>query len=899
MQEPNGVSWAKRLEDFVARHRYVSFTVLFAVMYVAMRFYQFQEGLGLLWSYDGMEQQYPFFIAEGRWLHEFGANILSGSFAIPQWTMSSGYGIDYIDVLAMTLGNPFNLLSVFADGSSAELLLTVAATAQLYVAGIVFLQYCKQRALDPFTSVVGSAVYVFSGYSVIIFSQLYMVYPLVLAPLALMGVDKVFARENPLLFVVAMALFGLYGVTTTYAACLLLLVYCLVRYFLLDEPMSPLGFLKWFLKIAGLVALGLLVACVLLVPTAYTVLGQGRLGLERPHDVFYTWWYYVCTFTGLLYPVSVGADCFIGFAPIVLFCVLAVVVGWKRGDRASLALVIMIAFMAVVLCLPALGRLFNGFAYPNNRWVWALSLAGGIAVAQGLPQVEGFSRNRRWVLLGACVVFAVAEIYEYLANNTIWYLFVGLLVFGVLVAAYAALGTRHSSAWRLVALASAPVWIIAMFAFWWAEWPSLDAEWNGSYREFFEESPAYSVLAEDYDAGASYHYDSGYGDERRNGSLATGVPGSTFFTSYYNSWVDEYHTELGLASAEINFDFVGFEGRTSLEALAGVKYLFAKDGNEAYVPALYERYGEYVAPSGDVYGLYETDSALPLVTRYEHVVSPDSYRALSMTEKQMALLQAMVVSSGEEDAAGLDYSMLTEADWSGGFSPEGGTISLSEDELTVTVNAEIPAGSMAYVEIEGLKGGWQPESKHTYFCASFNAGGVGGLVYEYTPSSHMFAGKENWVVSLGKVDYDRHSFEVSFSWPDEYVYSGFRVMLEDDSKSAALAGELAASADADVRYAGNVLSGQIDAGDEGGYYYFRVPYATGWTATVDGQPTDIERANTAFMAVWVDGGVHEIRLEYATPGLKVGMLLSAVGLAGTVALALVWRRRERAESDSV
>lgn len=75
---------------------------------------------------------------------------------------------------------------------------------------------------------------------------------------------------------------------------------------------------------------------------------------------------------------------------------------------------------------------------------------------------------------------------------------------------------------------------------------------------------------------------------------------------------------------------------------------------------------------------------------------------------------------------------------------------------------------------------------------------------------------------------------------------------------------------------------------------------SGWTATIDGQQTELFRADHVGGAVYVpDAGEHTITLEYKTPGLRVGATVSAITLVAVLALALVdWRARRRITAES-
>lgn len=60
--------------------------------------------------------------------------------------------------------------------------------------------------------------------------------------------------------------------------------------------------------------------------------------------------------------------------------------------------------------------------------------------------------------------------------------------------------------------------------------------------------------------------------------------------------------------------------------------------------------------------------------------------------------------------------------------------------------------------------------------------------------------------------------------------------------------------------------------------FFSVPYESGWTATVNGSPVDVERVSNGFMAVRCEAGENEIVFSYELPGLRYGLYLTLFGL---------------------
>lgn len=73
-------------------------------------------------------------------------------------------------------------------------------------------------------------------------------------------------------------------------------------------------------------------------------------------------------------------------------------------------------------------------------------------------------------------------------------------------------------------------------------------------------------------------------------------------------------------------------------------------------------------------------------------------------------------------------------------------------------------------------------------------------------------------------------------------------------------------------------------------------YSDGWTATLDGAPTPILRAEYMFRAVAVPQGEHRIEFRYRPVSIRIGALGSAAGLAIAAALLIAGRRARRASA---
>ncbi len=89
-------------------------------------------------------------------------------------------------------------------------------------------------------------------------------------------------------------------------------------------------------------------------------------------------------------------------------------------------------------------------------------------------------------------------------------------------------------------------------------------------------------------------------------------------------------------------------------------------------------------------------------------------------------------------------------------------------------------------------------------------------------------------------------------------------------------------------FASNKIAGSIRP-DQAGMLVFSIPFNSGWSLKIDGQPTPLVRANYGMLAAKVAAGPHTVELDFELPGQQPGLLLGALGVLALA--ALVWARK--------
>ncbi len=99
----------------------------------------------------------------------------------------------------------------------------------------------------------------------------------------------------------------------------------------------------------------------------------------------------------------------------------------------------------------------------------------------------------------------------------------------------------------------------------------------------------------------------------------------------------------------------------------------------------------------------------------------------------------------------------------------------------------------------------------------------------------------------------------------------------------------------DVKFKRNQVQGTIKT-TRPGVLTSSIPYSTGWSVKVNGKKATTLRTNQAFLGVYLPAGTHHVTFSYELPGIKLGALLSLIGLGWTIFAGIItigWERKQR------
>jgi uncharacterized membrane protein YfhO len=875
--------------------------------------YLFQYGLSNFGAVDGASQHFPALM----YIREWFTAILSGhggNYGLWSWRL--GLGGDTLTSISYYIGDPFALVTLLFPVRLMEYVYEALFFIRVICAGLAGYYYMRTMKATKYGAVAGALVFVFSGFLLQLATrQPFYVNAMILFPLILAGVDKVLAGRRWYLLVGMLLLTGVDNFYWFYQLGIVAVVYAVVRW----VELTPRGerlrrIVRDGLRVAGWYILGGVLAAFILVPLVIAVLTSSRVATNFGLPLFYPIRAYLSDFVSLI-SVRTGTSSFYGGFAVVGFLALGVLL-LRRGN---LGLKAMLGVFAVFAIFPVFGRMLNGFSFPSYRGLFMAGLFLGTAVALVLSDRRPLSRRELAWTGGGLAIFSVLEVLacRFLGSR----LLLVLAPLGVGALAWAAFATEwwlsQSAAKRgeanaphtlkTASVLRASVIVLIVVGITAAGVGSFDRRYNPALNDYWKLGTVYDRYAQDAGSSvASLPLDGLQRVDKQTGvlntdlqplqsndPLAEGFAGLDYYYSVMGDGTHEYAKAMADRAKRLPFDIEGFDDRAVLDTLAGVRYYLAPASGAQYVP-----YGFAPVSKIGTDTVYENRYTLPVGYVYHSVISPNSFTAMSPLDRQQSLLQGVVVDDGQaptvpriqvpSEAIEVTYTLTSGAGLSWDTTshvitmPKG---SVKEGTAYADLTfAPVPDAEL-YLE---LKGSSFTNPKELTVAAE--AAGPKKYHRIMPPSRGYYWGDDTLLINLGYNANGTTKARFSFGVRDTVHYASLRILAVPMAKYAERVQALGAEGMTGVKVGADTLSGSVTSHGDG-VLFLSIPYSTGWSATVDGAPARIVKANLGFSGIAVTSGTHVVALKYATPGLLIGSLLSLVALLVAIALAILTERR--------
>ncbi len=734
-------------------------------------------------------QQVPFY----RLAHDA---VRSGEFG---WNYKTDLGVNFIGSYSFyLLGSPFFWLTIPFPSEWLQFLMGPLFILKFACATLSGYVYIHRYTKTGETAMIGAVLYAFSGFSIynIFFNHFHEA--IIMFPLMLAALDEYMATR-------CRGLFAL----TVFACCFVnyyffvgQVTFTLIYFFLrLLCGSWKIGW-KDFLLLALEAVLGVGLSCVLLIPSVLAVLQNNRTGnlINGWNAVLYNKnQRYLHILECFFFPPDLPARP--NFTPeseskwaslgawLPLFSMTGVI-GWLQLRRKHwLKKMLWILFvMALVPFLNSSFQMMNSAYYA--RWYYMLTLMMSLATVMALENERtDWRRSVTWTLNITLAIAVVVGLMPSLETtdgeesltfgleqypSRFWtYVAIAVASLGALVYVFAFCRKNRRTFYRSLTACLSVVVVLYSVYFISIGKTQTDYTWDHLIP--------YSLNGgEDIDLPDLQQCRSDFYESTDNAAMFWEIPSIQAFHSIVPGSVMEFYDSIGVQRD------VASRPDTSHYALRGltsVHWLFDDDHDDDYFAG--EDASDPAMPGWAYYGnangfdIWENQYYIPMGFSYDYYLSRSTYNSMSETERERAMLRAVIL----------------------------------EDQDVETLSSQLSLQEL-------------PDTNRHFTEATYQQD------------------------CLDRAETSCSSFT--------YTSSGF--VAERDT-------------------------------DRDELVFFSVPYESGWSAEVNGEPAEIYQVNVGFMAVAVPPGEKVvIEFTYRTPGLLAGIGVTLLSLA-VLAVYLVLARR--------
>lgn len=874
-------SWGKRLEE----HPLWAYTLAFGLAFGLVFGPFFLSHKTFVYQADSYVQHYPSFLYYGEKLREaFGSLFAGKGFQFPQWEYSIGLGTDVISTLSYyIIGEPIALISALFPAQLAPYGYSLMIALRLYLAGLLFCAFLRERGCGVLPGTIAAVCYVFSGYGLrpAIFHSAFSI-PMVGLPLLLLGVERLYKKKDPKVFILAVFYSAVSSFYFFYMLVILVVLYAVLRYLFLfwGQPLRCL--FGWVLRFLLAALAGAALAAPILLPCIYSVLNSERLLAVQQELLLYGKDYFTHYAAGLLSVYEYKYFYVALSGPVIPLALLTLTAPRGKNREEKLCMAVLFLFTLV----PFFGSMFNAFSYVTNRWIWAFIAGICFCFARGLSILDRLSGRQLAVtggllalLTGLCLLPAVKGT-TWLQLALMW----GAYLAALLYARRERLGALLPKVLRAAVpiMTAAGVLVTGGSLFWPRDNPNYSnymSRTQANAKRLGVVEPLLETVAQDMNCRTDSSFYQPY-----NRAILSGRG----TMSYYFSMIDPGTTRFQGAvyyNRSCGQQYTGPRGQSMLMSLLGVRYYAVEPGRTDSLP-----YGfDTLIGSNKSCDIYENSYALPLVTVYDTVAAPED--AGSPLALEQLMLQAAVTQ--EEVSLPRAETDLTVRElpytWRGQDARlEEGLVRVDEDQGSLELEFDPIEGMELCVVFDGLESDTDNPMAEMF---SINAvcGGTANSLQATRPVSNFYCGYKDFLISLGYQREKQDSIQLTFSCSGDYRFDSMKLYAVDPSFLEEASLRLRNSGVGDISRETNRISFSTRR-DAARMAFISVPYNENWSVTVDGSEVPLRNVQCSMCGVEVPAGEHRVEMTYSCRPFWLGAAVSGAMLALLLVL-WVWRKR--------
>lgn len=757
----------------------------------------------------------------------------------PDLAINIGAGQNIFNYSYYGLLSPVILMSYFLPFLNMTTYIIIASILLYLASGILMYKFLKNNTSDNKLSLVLSlALITFSSITYQSHHHIMFVWYMPLLILALIGVDKYIKSNKSFILMISIFLIIMTNYYYSIPAIIAVLLYGVYKLF--DKKEFNLKeFLIDVFKASIRIIVPILMAAIILIPTAYVIMNSGRLS-----DVSNS-------LIDLIYPnlkevvyksFSMGITAIFLLAPIGL-------IATKKKKKSEVFLGVS---TLIITLIPIFMYALNGFLYIRGKVLIPFVVIYIIMLAMFIKNIKDKNINYKALGVGALILILFA-LFDNYKDDVLICFSIDVIISFILILLF----NKYQKNYILYIPIILFLFVSSIINNTNEEYVSIDRYEN------INSSDVITLLDSINDHGYYRSINENFPLDTSNKYYNENYYSATLYSSNYNNNYWNFYN-FGVGNNIVYRNLFVSAGTTNelFNNLMGIKYVLSNDN-----PGLgYEE----VASSGDL-NLYYNKLAFPLVYVTDNVGSSEVYESLEFPYNVDYMLNSPIVDGGY-----VDYeSHIEQLDWK---LDDNYTFKLDE---STTYNYELPEVISNKYLIITFDMDYNEACSRGDTTITIN-GEVNKLTcrsWRYHNQNHTF----EYVLSSNE---DIRDLEIEIS-KGRFEISNINIYTMDYREI-----NYEEIDDLNIDKGSSKITGKVEAENDS-YVITSIPYDEGFSVMVDDEEVNAEIVNSAFVGFRVPAGIHNIEISYNSPGKLLGILVSIIGLLGLIAVCIYEKFQEK------
>lgn len=753
-----------------------------------------------------------------------------------------------------------------------EFLFQLCMFLRMWTLGFLFFILCKEKGIDGSSSILGSLTVVFCNYAIYATTwQPVFIYMMLLMAAELWGIELLLNNKSGLVFRLVIFLNVIAAPYFFWYNSIILICYSFILF--INYLSKYRAKILVFRKILFNYIIGSFMGGIIIIPLAFEIIGSSRVKemVYGGNLLSFGIAHYINSIGGMfvLTDRSISVSfLFYGFLPLSFFYILCLF--YKDNNDKFLKYVFL--FVYFMSTIPFTSRIF-GLSTMNGRWSYIISFVVGIVVAKNNSLMPIYLKERKFRLyiLWSTLIYVFFLLFVFLQCKQFQYL---LTIVTLLLMAVSFCVWLNNYKYIYISLITISILSFYLGSFLFFDKPYMNrligiGEAITKADNYFD--AAYTQIVDD----SFYRVDKSSCVDEHSCNLPYwfGFDGISSYQNVINASVYSYFSLSGNVGLMTTNKVSDLDSRITPELLSNVKY-YITDDNDSIVPYGFNFYKQQ---NGSV--VYINTNNLGVSFAYDNQMGINQFLALNPAQQDEAMLKYVILDGDmqyvdveELNGTEIDYHIEesnVEITLDGWVIPEdGGFVTLSFDQVDDgEIFIQFP--DVSNTTISNMRVIISNDAvEKSIICPS--------ELMDYTSKQNYF------VVNLGNLrEYsgtDKLSLQLKFVGNCDsvdmmpiHIYQRSLADINNDVES------LKDFSVKELIFQPNSIEETIELQSEK-WIVFSIPYEKGWTCYVDGKKRDLQKADIMLMGVKIEGGCHTIILKYFPYGMKIGIVISMIGV---------------------